>query len=117
MRFLLDENLPRAVGELLMNSGHDVLAVATSSLRGATDEQLWIFAAQESRVFLPRDLGFPIRRVHPAPPGLVLVRAPDDFSSSRIVGLLQQFLGSAKDEDIEGAITVVSPGRVRSRPL
>jgi predicted nuclease of predicted toxin-antitoxin system len=59
LRFLVDENLPGAVAELLRADGHDVLAVAPSAFRSADDTELWALAARERRVVVTRDLGFP----------------------------------------------------------
>lgn len=58
MRFLLDENLPRGVAELIRGWGHDVLVVADSSLRGSNDEALWQEASLQGRIIITRDSTF-----------------------------------------------------------
>jgi predicted nuclease of predicted toxin-antitoxin system len=45
MRFLVDENLPIDVGQLLQHAGHDVLHVAQSPYRGGTDDEVSSLAA------------------------------------------------------------------------
>ena len=108
MRFLVDENLPVGVSESLRDHGHDVLHLAHSGHRGA--------AAQEERIIVTRDLDFPMPD-SPRPPGVVLVRVPDVFTGRQIARVISEFAASTALEQAIGAITVVSPGRVRVRRL
>ncbi len=116
MRFLVDENLPTDVAELLRSRGHDVLYLPQSSYRGSTDRKVWQLAVGEQRVIVTRDLDFPLAEL-PQPPGLVLVRVPHGFTRGRIAEVLAEFVASPNFERIAGAITVVSPGRIRVRKL
>lgn len=72
MRFLLDENLPRSIGQLLRGWGHDVLVVADSALRGSSDEVLLHEADLERRIIIKRDLDFPLPRARARPLGVIL---------------------------------------------
>ena len=114
MRFLVDENLPADVADVLRRGDHDVLHVSESHYRGASDQELWRLAASESRIVVTRDLDFPLPDV-PRPPGLVLVRVPGTFTRSQIADIVTEFVDSEAFGEIDGAITVVSPGRVRRR--
>ena len=116
MRFLVDENLPVDVPELLQGEGHDVLYLARSPQRGATDEEVWSLGASEQRIIVTRDLDFPLPD-RPQPPGLVLLRVPDNFTREQIAGVMAEFVASTAFQQIGGTITVVSPGRVRARRL
>ncbi len=116
MRFLVDENLPADVADILRRDGHDVLHVSLSNHRGASDQELWRLAANEGRIVVTRDLDFPLPEV-PKPPGLILLRIPDTFRRSQIGDIVTEFVDSDAFSQVEGAISVVSPGRVRSRPL
>ena len=116
MRFLVDENLPVGVSESLRDHGHDVLHLAHSGHRGAADEEVWRLAAQEERIIVTRDLDFPMPD-SPRPPGVVLVRVPDVFTGRQIARVISEFAASTALEQAIGAITVVSPGRVRVRRL
>jgi len=116
MRFLVDENLPVDVQEVLLADGHDVLYVRQSDHRGATDRDLWQLAASEERVLVTRDLDFPLPD-NPRPPALVLLRVPDSFTRKQIRAIMGQFVASSAFQEIDGRITVVSPGRVRTRKL
>ena len=117
MRFLLDENLPRLMAEMLRERGHAVLEAADSSLKSSDDLVIWQHAAREERVLITRDLDFPLRGVRPPPAGLVLIRAPDIYTAADLTRLLLDFLQGMNVEELLGNITVVAPGRARSRPL
>jgi predicted nuclease of predicted toxin-antitoxin system len=116
MRFLVDENLPVDVAQLLQHEGHDVLYLAQSGYRGATDEEVWSLAAREERIVITRDLDFPMPD-SPRPPGLVLVRVPDTFTRKQIARVMSEFIASAAFQQVPGTITVISPGRVRVRSI
>lgn len=117
MRFLLDENLPRGIAILLREQGHDVLVVSDSLFRGVTDEVLYGLCAREKRILVSRDLDFSLPVSLEKPAGVVLIRAPDSFISSALVHLVEQFLFQYDVETLQGHITVISPGRIRSRRL
>ena len=116
MRFLVDENLPADVADILRRDGHDVLHVSQSNHRGASDQELWKLAADEGRIVVTRDLDFPLPK-DPRPPGLILFRIPDTFRRSQIRDIVTEFANSDAFGQVEGAISVVSPGRVRSRTI
>jgi predicted nuclease of predicted toxin-antitoxin system len=116
MRFLVDENLPVDVAELLRREGHDVVYLPHTGSRGASDEEVWRLAAREERSILTRDLDFPMPD-SPRPPGLILLRLPDTFTREQIARVMSEFIASAAFRRVAGTITVVSPGRVRVRNL
>ncbi|MBI1821520.1 MAG: DUF5615 family PIN-like protein [Nitrospirae bacterium] len=117
MRFLVDENLPFSLTQLLREFNHDVFDVADSSLRGSPDERLWKLSARESRVIITKDLDFPFPHISPYPPGLILIRVPDFFTGEQITRLFSKALKTMNLEDLKGQIIVVSPGQIRFRPL
>ena len=116
MRFLVDENLPVDVAELLQSEGHDVLYLSRSPHRGATDKQVWLLGASQQRIIITRDLDFPLADL-PQPPGVVLVRVPDAFTRQQIAEVMARFMGGANFQQVAGKITVVAPGRIRVRDL
>lgn len=117
MRFLVDENLPFSLVQLLQESGHDIFDVVASPLRGSPDEQLWKLAAREQRILVTKDLDFPLPQIRPYPPGLVLIRVPDTFTGEQITRLVANALRTTKLKDLEGHITVIAPGQIRMRRL
>src|SRR5215216_2382919 len=93
MRVLVDENLTGLLSQLLSDAGHDVLDVATSTWRTASDEQLSRLAIEESRIIITRDLGFSLRS-EVRPPGLVLLRFPRDYWRPQIVARMGELMMS-----------------------
>ncbi|MBI2303593.1 MAG: DUF5615 family PIN-like protein [Chloroflexi bacterium] len=67
MRFLLDENLPRQMAEVLRDQGHDLIEVADPPLRGSEDVLIWQKAAQEGRILITETSIFPFREPRPRP--------------------------------------------------
>jgi predicted nuclease of predicted toxin-antitoxin system len=117
MRFLVDENLPFSLIESLQKSGHDVLDIAASRLRGASDEKIWRRAATERRILISKDLDFPLWGLQPYPSGLILIRVPDTFSGKQITRLFTSALKTIRINDLKDQLTIISPGRIRVRKL
>ena len=55
MRYLLDENTPPRLAELLRERGYDALHVREAGRRGLSDAAQLAFAAEQDRVFVSRD--------------------------------------------------------------
>ena len=118
-RFLADENVPRGAVAALRSAGHDVLAIAETA-PGTPDEQVLARARDEGRILLTfdRDVGelVYVRKV-PVPAGVILFRpAPlrPDEAVERLLGLLQR---AETDLSVDSQFTVVTPERIRQRPL
>ncbi len=58
MRFLLDENFPRAALSVLHALGHDGIDIRGTELEGATDSTLFEHAQQERAILLTTDRDF-----------------------------------------------------------
>ena len=116
MRFVVDENLPFGVAELLVGAGHDVIDVATSPHRSSSDAALWQLAIDEDRVLVTRDRDFPLPGTAGRPPGIVLVRPASDMRTAAIVALVQSALDTVEVGAFTDHVTVIEPGRVRQRP-
>ncbi len=92
MRFLVDENLPVDVVQVLEAEGHDVLYVAKSNLVSESDDVLNRIAIESDRVIVTKDLDFPLQNT-PEPPGLVILRVPKRFGRPHIRALMTTFCG------------------------
>lgn len=114
LRFLVDENLPIDVMQVLEAAGHDVVFVGHSHLASEVDSVLNEFAIRSNRVIVTRDLDFPLRKA-PEPPGLVILRVPKRFGRPEIRQLMTAFAASDEFNEVEGRVTVVAPGRIRNR--
>jgi hypothetical protein len=116
MRFLADENFPRAAVVAFEAAGHDIAWVRTV-MPGAGDADVLEAAAREGRVLLTFDKDFgelAARSVLPAGCGVVLFRTPAPRSEPMARRLVIRI---AARDDWAGFFSVVEPGRVRMRPL
>lgn len=115
--FLVDECLPLEVTLAFRRRGLDAADIAERALRGLKDDAVWTLAATERRILVTRDLDFPLRGMTTRPPGLVLLRVPDNATAPQLGALVASLLDALAASALVGNITVVSPGRYRQRPL
>ena len=116
MRFLANENFPRAAVVELRAAGHEVTWVRTDA-PGSPDEAILPRAAQEERILLTFDKDFgelAWRTNLPTSCCIVLFRVPMP-APSVVWKVLCQILTSR--DDWRGRFSVVEPGRVRMRDL
>jgi predicted nuclease of predicted toxin-antitoxin system len=116
LRFLADENFPRAAVAALEAAGHDIVWVRLAA-PGAADADVLAAAARESRILLTfdKDFGELAARSALSPGcGVVLFRVP--APSSDAAGQCLAARVAARD-DWNGHFSVIEPGRVRMRRL
>jgi predicted nuclease of predicted toxin-antitoxin system len=112
MRFLIDEDLPRSMGDLLRRYEHEAVDVRDIGLRGAKDAQ------SEGLCLVTGDLDFSDMRNYPPREyaGLVVLRLPRTATASFILNLLESFLQQADlVAQTPGKLAIVEAGRVRIR--
>ena len=116
-KFLVDEDLPRSLARELRQAGIDAVDVRDAGLRGRPDREIVTFAASEGRAVLTGDLGF--GNILAFPPGLHHGVVVARFSSQTPVRALNDAvlaaLRSLRDDEIEQAVVIVEPGRIRLR--
>lgn len=116
MRFLVDQNVPRAVVKGLREEGHDVTWAETSH-PGADDEVLLKRAQEEGRVILTFDTDFGTLAFHrdlPASAGIILFRLTL-VSPSAVAETVRETIHSRNDW--EKHFSVVDDSQIRMRPL
>jgi hypothetical protein len=116
MRFLADENFPRAAVAALEAAGHDIAWVRLTT-PGAADADVLAAAARESRVLLTFDKDFgelAARSALPPGCGVVLFRLPAPGAEPAAGRLVARI---AARDDWNGHFSVIEPGRVRMRRL
>lgn len=116
MKFLADENVPRAAVQALRAKGFDV-AWVSEGYAGSADEEVLARCGNEERILLTLDKDFGelvFQRSLPAPFGVILFRL-DAKSPSEFSGLALAALQSR--DDWSGFFTVATRGRIRMRPL
>lgn len=120
MRFLVDEDLPRATGDLLRRYGHEAFDVRDIGLRGAKDSRIANYAKKESLCLVTGDFDFSDVRNYPPKEyaGLVVLGLSKNATASFILNLLESFLRQGKlVSQLPGRLTIVEPGRVRIRQV
>jgi predicted nuclease of predicted toxin-antitoxin system len=60
-RFIIDEQLPPALGRLLKKAGHDVVHVRHIGLAAATDQRIWDEALIRNAILITKDADFVVR--------------------------------------------------------
>lgn len=116
MRFLADENFPRASIVRLRAENHDVLAAA-EDFAGQSDESVLARASKEQRVLLTfdRDYGNLIFRARLTPPaGVIYLRFEPQFPQEPAEVVLALLSSSIR---ILGRYAVVEPPRIRLRDM
>lgn len=58
MKVKLDENIPKALGDLLRHAGHEALTVADEGLSGCNDPSVIAAASSEQRLLITFDTDF-----------------------------------------------------------
>ena len=58
LKFLIDENIPRSMAEVLKKIGYDSMDVRDYKLSGESDEKIFKFAQNEKAVVVTADRGF-----------------------------------------------------------
>jgi len=115
--FVIDEDVHRSVAEPLQELGHRVLDVRDHGLRGASDAEVFAFAQEHKAALLTGDLdfanllAFPLGSHH----GILVVRFPNEMSTQKINEELLRELRGLEDEEIEGSLIILEPGRMRIR--
>lgn len=118
MKFLLDENLPRAVAALFREKGHRVIHILDSPLRGSSDEIISDHALKNNYTIVTSDKGFSdIRRYPPSQyDGIIVFRFRDDMELLLILKLANSVLNQiALMPDLKGRLFLVEENQIRVR--
>jgi predicted nuclease of predicted toxin-antitoxin system len=112
----LDENLPRALVEELVQLGHEVDTVPEEGMGGRSDHEIWSACQQAGRFLVTQDLDFSdIRRFRPGSHhGLLLVRLSRPGRSA-LLGRIRQIFAEEQVDTWRGCFVVASDRKVRIR--
>ncbi len=61
-RFLIDEQLPPALGRLFKDAGHDAVHIYNIGLGAASDQRVWDEAIARKAILVTKDADFVVRR-------------------------------------------------------
>lgn len=115
MHCLVDANLPTDVTRALTAHGHDVRDVRGEQ-PPLSDEVVYRLARDEGRVLFTRDLDFsnPLRYSPRGTAGIVVLRV-SEMTAAEITSLIMDFLDAHQPPQLEGALVILEPFRVRFR--
>ena len=116
-RFLIDEDLPRPLAVALRAVGHDAVHIRDTGRGGASDDDVFALAVREERVLVTADLDFSdVRRFTlGSHAGITIARFPNDWTVDEIVTAVMAALEVLGDEDLQGALVIIEPTRIRVR--
>ncbi len=115
--FLVDEDMPRSMASVLREAGYQADDVRDLGLRGQSDDKIFEYARNHNSALITADLGFtnPWRFPRHSHAGVILVRLPNEMSTTAMNQELLKALESLKDESFAGILMIVEVGRVRIR--
>ena len=118
MRFLLDMNLPPAIGDRLRAEGHDAIHALDAGYGELSDHELFERAASDARIVVTFDLDFGeiIGATNYSTSGVVLLRLRLARQSS-LWDRLRVAIAEAADAMEAGALVVVEDARIRIRRM
>jgi predicted nuclease of predicted toxin-antitoxin system len=101
----------------LRAAGYDAADIHDEGLRGQPDARIFQFAQERGFAVLTGDVEFGNELVYPPAGhrGVVLTRFPNDLPATMLVKQIVASLAVVAEENLDGAIVVVEPGRVRVR--
>ncbi|HLG16776.1 MAG TPA: DUF5615 family PIN-like protein [Blastocatellia bacterium] len=115
MRLKLDENLGHRARAILDEAGHEVSTVLAEGLGAAIDDAVLQAAVNEKRALVTLDLDFanPLRFIPSKYSGIVVLRPRSKPSHADILTLIRTLAQLLENEQPEGKLWIVEPGRVR----
>lgn len=118
MRFLIDEDLPHSIKDLLERYGHEGVDLRVIGLRGSKDRQIAALAQDKGLCLVTGDFDFSNVRNYPPEKyaGIVVLRVPRTATVSYIINLFESFLRQKElVAQMPGKLAIVEPGRIRVR--
>lgn len=116
MKFFLDANLPRSLKEVFAQCGEVHHVNDNGRGHGMTDKEIAQMAVNAGAILVTRDLEFANPTLFPegSHVGLLILRLPSFYGTSQMMSLLRTFLSKTPLPDLEGGVTILEPGRVRT---
>jgi predicted nuclease of predicted toxin-antitoxin system len=117
VKFVIDEDLPRSTAKILRANGFEVYDIRDHGLRGREDEAIFAFAQEQKAVLITGDLGFGNQLKYPAGSheGIVVSHFPNELSTSALNSHILAALSTLTEDDLRKSLTILEPGKIRSR--
>lgn len=117
LRFLLDADMPRSSARVLRDHGFGVEDVRDIGMEDAKDIEVMKHSREQKMIIITRDKKFGNPQKYPKHPGVVILRLPHTYTSSKINERLDKFLATVSVEKLPNAITIVELSRYRRRKI
>jgi len=116
VKFKIDENLPKAIRDLLAEAGHDAVTVLDQKMGGEPDSMVARACTEENRVLVTCDTDFGNIRSHPpAQHAGVILLASADQAISVLTRLIKSAIPHLATERIAQRLWIVEARRIRIR--
>jgi len=118
MQFLIDEDLPRSLADIVRRYGHEAVDVRDIGLRGAKDSQIASYAQNKGLGLITGDFDFSDIRNYPPSQyaGLLVLSIPKNAPAAFILNLVEGFLKQEKLVlELPGKLAILEAGRIRFR--
>lgn len=114
-RVVIDENLPRSLGDIFTRYGFETFDIRDHGLRGADDGTVFSFAKERNAALATSDVKFAnaVHLFESAHEGIFLLRLPTTLSVKTRCEILARLLAQLGDQSIENRIVVIAPGSLR----
>jgi len=114
---IIDEDLPRKLGESLKKLGWETKDVRDSGLSGRPDKEIISFAKECKAVLFSSDEDF--ANISKYPPqdyyGIVILDFPNEVSKDFIIEETGRALSKIPAEDFKDNLIIIEPGKIRIR--
>ncbi len=119
MKFLVDENLPPRLAELLAASGHDAVHVRDLNAASAPDSRIMELAAGGDRIVVSADTDFGalLAYARATRPSVILVREIVGLHPEALASVILAQLDTLEPHFETGAIAAITPTGIRVRTL
>jgi predicted nuclease of predicted toxin-antitoxin system len=117
VKFVIDEDLPRSTARILREKGFEVYDIRDHGLRGQEDDAILAFAKQQKAVLITGDLGFGNQLRYPASSheGIIIAHFPNEFSTPELNAQILNALSVLTEDELKKSLTILQPGKIRSR--
>ena len=116
MQLFADESTPHNLVQHLRNSGIEVITVKEKGLSGAEDEKVLKFAVDNKLILLTADLDFGNILLYPPAKhlGIIVIRYSPKVTM-QLLKVIDDFVGSYKNEDLEKSLIIIDKSKYRVR--
>lgn len=113
MKFLIDADCPRSIGDTIKKAGHEVLDVRDIK-PNAPDKEIYALIKKNSLLLITRDTDFGNILRYPATSncGIILLRV-HLLPVKEIIAIINDLLARLSEKELLGSITIAQKGRYR----